>query len=319
MLIFFCFSHLVLNQSYNKIKVEEKEVKTLKKIAVLGGDEREKILIKTLVKNNFKISVLSKQRLIKHNNITYSDKIKKVISDAEVVIAPLSGTDDNNYLKNVFTDQKVKIDEKTISFFSANTLFIIGSVSEKIKKMLQKREVILVETADLDQLAILNAIPTAEGALNIAITETPFTIHGSQILVLGLGRVGLTLGWRLKALGAKVYAATRNKKAKARGQEQGLIMIDYKKLHSYLPEMDIVFNTVPAMILTPDYIKLLKQKALIVDLASYPGGTDFEACAEQNIKALLAPGLPGKVAPESAGKILAEIIPEIIEQPLKYT
>ena len=53
---------------------------------------------------------------------------------------------------------------------------------------------------------------------------------------------------------------------------------------------------------------LLNKDALILDLASAPYGTDFEAAKELGIKAMTAPGLPGKTAPKTAGKLIAESI-----------
>ncbi|MDI5787499.1 hypothetical protein PO124_00265 [Bacillus licheniformis] len=47
-------------------------------------------------------------------------------------------------------------------------------------------------------------------------------------------------------------------------------------------------------------------RTLILDLATRPGGTDL-ICRKQGIKALLAPGLPGIVAPKTAGQIIANV------------
>jgi dipicolinate synthase subunit A len=47
---------------------------------------------------------------------------------------------------------------------------------------------------------------------------------------------------------------------------------------------------------------------VVIDLASAPGGTDFNAARELGLKAELAPGLPGIVAPVTAGRIIAELI-----------
>ena len=47
---------------------------------------------------------------------------------------------------------------------------------------------------------------------------------------------------------------------------------------------------------------------MILDMASAPGGVDYEACKELGISAALLPGLPGKYAPASSAEILAEKI-----------
>ena len=51
---------------------------------------------------------------------------------------------------------------------------------------------------------------------------------------------------------------------------------------------------------------------LIVDLASKPGGTDFRYAEKRGIKALLAPGLPGIVAPKTAGQIVANVLSQLL-------
>jgi dipicolinate synthase subunit A len=66
------------------------------------------------------------------------------------------------------------------------------------------------------------------------------------------------------------------------------------------------------MIVTAQVIAQLPQRACIIDLASKPGGTDFRFAEKRGIKALLAPGLPGIVAPKTAGRIIANCLIQII-------
>jgi dipicolinate synthase subunit A len=53
---------------------------------------------------------------------------------------------------------------------------------------------------------------------------------------------------------------------------------------------------------------------LIIDLASKPGGTDFRYAEKRGIKALLAPGLPGIVAPKTAGQIVANVMAQLLKE-----
>jgi len=270
-------------------------------------------LISLLASKGFNLRVLKKSPEKEEPWITYFDEIEQVVKCADMVIAPMSGTDEEGYLKATFIDKKVRLDEDFFNLFSRDTLFVIGIARPFLKRMMETKGIKYVELANLDEVAILNAIPTAEGAIKIAIEETDYTIFGSKTLVLGLGKVGLTLAWRLRLLGADSYAVTRDRAAIARGKDLGIKMITYDKLKDYLPEMNILFNTVPALILSREYISLLKRDALIVDLASSPGGTDFAAAKELGINAQLVLGLPGKVAPRSAGEILAEVIPDLLK------
>ena len=289
-----------------------------KKICIIGGDSREKKLAGLLARKGYAVNVLANNQFCNHENIDFYSEIKAAVSRADVIIAPVSSTDNQGYLKSRFIEKPVRLDDGFFQLFDSEALFLIGVVNDFLEKCLQKNSVNYVELTSLDGFAILNAIPTAEGALKIAIEETAVTIYNSNILILGLGRVGKTLGWRLNLLGAEVYAATRNNKAIARGKDLGLHMIGYNNLSLLLPRMDIIFNTVPALILNQELIEHINSEAIIIDLASSPGGTDFEAAKQRKIRAVLAPGLPGKIAPETAGDILGEIVSQIIEKPTNY-
>lgn len=281
------------------------------KIAVIGGDRREEVMVENLAEKGYKLLVLS-DRPLKGPGLFISSDIEKVIKDADIVIAPMTSTDEEGFLKNTFVEERIQLNSEFFNLMKKEALFLIGFVLPDLKKLLEDKGINYIELSRLDELAILNAVPTAEAAIKIAIEETDITIADSNVLVYGLGKTGLSLAWRLKLLGANTYGVTRNKAAIARGKDLGIKMLTYDTLVEHLPEMDILFNTVPALIIDRESIALLKEDALIIDLASAPGGTDFTAAREKGIKAILAPGLPGKTAPVTAGKILAELIPDII-------
>jgi len=61
----------------------------------------------------------------------------------------------------------------------------------------------------------------------------------------------------------------------------------------------------------------MPSRAVIIDLASKPGGTDFRYAERRGIKALLAPGLPGIVAPKTAGRIMADCLGRLLMEDLR--
>ncbi|MEN6463264.1 MAG: NAD(P)-dependent oxidoreductase, partial [Syntrophomonas sp.] len=146
----------------------------------------------------------------------------------------------------------------------------------------------------------------------IAMEETPITIHGSNICIIGFGRIAITLARNLKALGAQVTVVARNDGQLARAYEMGCLRASYAEIRDIMNSCDIVYNTVPSMVLDRNVLKYANPNIVIIDLATQPGGTDFEAANAFGLKAILAPGLPGKVAPVSAGKMLADVIPRLI-------
>ncbi|MCG8513030.1 MAG: dipicolinate synthase subunit DpsA [Halanaerobiales bacterium] len=274
------------------------------------------VLIKKLASLGYSLRVLGSINELADRGIYFSNQLSQVVADAEVVIAPMSSTNEQGFLKATYTTERVKLDEDFFALLKPGTLFLIGIARPTVQKALTKYNIKYVQLALLDDLAILNAIPTAEGAIKIAIEETDYTIFGSKTLVLGLGKVGLTLAWRLKMLGADSYAVTRERASIARGIDLGIKMLTYQELTACLPEMNILYNTVPAMMIKRKELELLAKDSLIIDLASAPGGTDFAAAEQLGIKAILALGLPGKVAPQTAGKILADLIPDLIKEKL---
>jgi dipicolinate synthase subunit A len=97
----------------------------------------------------------------------------------------------------------------------------------------------------------------------------------------------------------------------------GLKAVHFNELMNCLSDVDVIFNTVPAPVLDKDVLVKVPSTTLIIDLASAPGGTDFASAEELGVKAILAPGLPGKVAPKTAGRILAQVVPRILLQKVK--
>ncbi len=285
------------------------------KLLLLGGDKREEVLLSLLTDRGAELTVLADNRL----NLESESKKLRVINsldeinnlDFDAVISPMTGVDSEYYIKKTFVETPIQLDE---SFFAkiAGSKFCIGFAKGQIKAWCKKYNIDLVEMAADDQLAILNAIPTAEAAISLAIENSDRTIYQNKSFVLGLGRVGLTLARRLHNLGSITYGVARKYRDLARAEEIGLIAVNFKDLMTEIKQADFIFNTVPVTVLNQEILKELSSDTIIIDLASDPGGTDFKAAEKLGITAKLALGLPGKTAPESAGEIIAKIIPRFI-------
>ncbi|MGE5544145.1 MAG: dipicolinate synthase subunit DpsA [Bacillota bacterium] len=289
------------------------------KIAVLGGDDRELILVSELVTLGATVTVVGFPReKIKHGAFI-SRSVEDGLNGAEVAILPMVGTDINGYIRAVYTEEKLQLTERALQGMAIPSMLIIGSARPFLQEWTDRLGITLIETGEMDDVAILNSIPTAEGAIQIAMQEMKTTIHGSHAMVLGFGRVGMTLGRTLKALGATVSVVSRDQGELARAYEMGCQRVPLFYLADSLNRIDVVFNTIPASVLTSEILRRMSPDTLIIDLATAPGGTDFEAANEYGIKALLAPGLPGKVAPVMAGRVLAEVVPRLIENTMIKT
>ena len=73
-------------------------------------------------------------------------------------------------------------------------------------------------------------------------------------------------------------------------------------------KFDIIFNTIPALVLNRNELIKIRNDALVIDLASKPGGVDFDAAKELGIRVIWALSLPGRVAPVTAGIIIKDTI-----------
>lgn len=165
-----------------------------------------------------------------------------------------------------------------------------------------------------EELTIANAVPTAEGAIQIAMEELPITIHGARVLVIGYGRVGRLTAQRFAVLGAGVSVAARSYEQLAWARAAGLDAVHTQQLADVLGDFELVINTVPARLLEREALAKLKCDALIIDLASKPGGVDMEEAARLGKRVIWALSLPGKVAPVTAGACIRDTVYNILRQ-----
>lgn len=284
-------------------------------VGVIGGDRREIVLCSALVQRGARVRAVGYPALPELAGVQRVGTVAEAVHGAQVIIAPMSNTDDEGRVRSVLEPGvTLRLDEEGLLGVRPGTPLLIGFARPCVRRLADRLQLRVVELGELDHIAILNSIPTAEGALMLAFQEMPRTVHGSTCYVLGFGRCGVTLGRDLHALGARTVVVARRPAQLARAEEMGLVPRRFEDLPRIVHEADCVFNTVPAMVLTRPVLEAMRREALIVDLASPPGGTDFAAAGNLGIKAILAPGLPGKVAPQTAGDILARTVPDLIAE-----
>ncbi|TLM98856.1 dipicolinate synthase subunit DpsA [bacterium] len=288
-------------------------------IAVLGGDDRELILIPELCKLGAVIRTAGIPVLTGMEGVSCFDTVKEAVAGARFVILPMFGVDEQGLIKAKYARKTLIVNREVMSLFPPDAIIMVGVARPLLKELAAQQGLKLIEMLKRDDVTILNAIPSAEGAIQMAMEAVPITIHGSNCFVFGFGRTGMTLARMLKGIGARTYVTARKPADLARISEMGLIPLTYTELPAVIHKADIIFNTVPAIILNEDLLKLANPGVYINDLASAPGGTDFAAAAELGIKAVLAPGLPGIVAPKTAGMILARVVPSIIGEQMALT
>ncbi|WP_088224817.1 dipicolinate synthase subunit DpsA [Desulfosporosinus sp. FKB] len=282
------------------------------RVAVIGGDERELYLIPELQKLGAYIVGVGFEKASPIPGVAFVSSLLEAVDQVDVLLFPMFGTDERGSVKAKYSASPLMLNKDVLQAIPTRVPLIIGFARPALKSAAEKMGIQLVETIYLDELAILNSIPSAEGAIQMAMEATNITIHGSESFVLGLGRTGWSLARMLKGIGAHVTGVARKPTDLARAVEMGIKGVHFADLEEEIERAEIIFNTVPHLILDRVMLEKVAKDAVIVDLASIPGGTDFEFAQLLGIKAILAPGLPGIVAPKSAGRILAQIYPQLI-------
>ena len=261
----------------------------MKKITVIGGVKRLKIAEKQLTEKGFSV-----------DTVGLYDNDSGNIADGDVLLLPVPTTKDGETVFAPFAKRKIFLEE--IADKADNRLFLTCNYDFKGKNC--------VDYGKLDSYSLLNAIPTAEGAIKLAIENTSFTLWQSRVLVIGYGRVGKVLADRLKGLGAYVTVSARKPSDFALIKALGYNAVETRTVSDSLSDYDIVFNTVDVKVIDERAFENCSVK-LLIDLSS-KGGFDLAAARDCGIPALTAPGLPGLCAPLTAGKILAETVTEIL-------
>lgn len=263
----------------------------MKKIAVIGGDIRLKIAVEKLREMGFSVETLG----------LFDDESGN-ITECDAVVFPVPTTRDKISVFAPFSKKEILLSD--------------------IEKILLPHQLILccnyrfeskicVDYGNLDSFALLNAIPTAEAAISLAVQNTDFTLWNSKVLITGFGRVGKILANRLYALGAEVTVSARKQSDFALASSLGYKVMHTASLGEKPLNFDIIFNTLDFPAISNQSLEKTKA-SYILDLSSR-GGFDHEYAKKLGINAMMAPGLPGKTAPFTAGTILAQTVCELLK------
>ncbi len=287
-----------------------------KKILFVGGDLRQ-------IRAINKIADMGNTVFVMGFDDEYREKLSKSvqmlwdfseIDDAyDAVVLPLPYSVDGKNINAPLYKQTISVSE-VFGNLSPKNCILAGRCDTKIKAMSDNYRIMLVDYLCREELAMLNAIPTAEGAIQIAMEETSFTLHSSKCLIIGNGRIGKVLAKMLNGFGANVTVAARKKGDQAFAYAMGCDSCSISDLNARMSGYDIIFNTAPSMILDYHLLSKLKRNVLIIDLASKPGGVDFDEARRLGIKVIWALSLPGKVAADTAGDIICSTILNIIDE-----
>ncbi|MCQ4021816.1 MULTISPECIES: dipicolinate synthase subunit DpsA [unclassified Ruminococcus] len=283
----------------------------IRSFSIIGGDKRQLYCAQAMQSEGYKVYISGFDRLENEWSLEHLP-IDKTLQLSDCAVLPMPLTKDGKTLNAPFALNDIPLDDSLARRLKGKRVFC--TMSGRLKSLSPVWEdVYLCDYLSREELAVENAVPTAEGAIEVAMREYPGTIHGSKCLVAGFGRIGKVLCKMLLGLGATVYAAARKKSDLSLINALGYNTVNTTCLCSY-GGFDIVFNTVPAMIFTAHTLAKTCKQALVIDLASLPGGVDFDSAKRLGIKAVHALSLPGKVAPKASGEIIKNTIFNMLEE-----
>ncbi len=276
--------------------------------AFVGGDLRQEKVISELADDGFHIKVFGFSEIEKRGNIHFCKTAGECVKGADVIVLPLPVMV-RGKINAPFSQTEIDIRE-VLENAEKKAVIFGGKLTDEIKSAGFRA----IDYSEREELAVLNAIPTAEGAISIAMENTPYTLFESRCLVIGYGKIGKVLSADLKALGADVTATARKYSDLAWIRANGYKAVKTEEISAIADKFDIIFNTVPHIVLDFKTLAGTKKDVLIIDLASRPGGVDFEVAKELNRNTIQALSLPGKVAPETAGGIIKNTLVNILEE-----
>lgn len=280
---------------------------------LLGGDLRQAHLARLLAQDGHRVHTFGLEHAIRPSSaLSIESNFSNLsLADAVVLPMPISGAD--GMLHTPLGASAISL-SAILEHLTSRQFLCGGRIDSNTAALAQQRGLSLLDYFKREELVVANCVPTAEGAIQLAMEHLPITIHNARILVIGFGRLGKITAQRFAALGGKVTVAARRYEQLAWASSNGFGTELTGQLKGWLCSYDLIINTVPSLVLGEGELNDLHRDCLIIDLASAPGGIDREAAQELNLNVIWALSLPGKVAPVTAGAIIKTTIYHMLQE-----
>lgn len=289
------------------------------KIGFVGGDRRQSAAAAFLARQGYECALFgldADERAdamadTSTGGITRSTTLSGALIGSAMVVLPLPCTNDGIRV-NCPSGSDISLAD-VFGLLTPAQIAAGGRVGQNVHSLAAAAGVKLHDYYEREELVVSNSVPAAEGAVAIAMAELPITLHGSRALIYGYGRMGKVLAKTLVALGADVTVAARKPEDFAWMEVNGCHPHNINEPPICI-RPDVVFNTVPAPVLGREALSVLERGTLIIELASKPGGIDMKAAEELGHRVIWALSLPGRVAPVTAGHIIAGCLISIMRE-----
>ncbi len=280
-------------------------LKNIKSFLIIGGDKRQIYMAEYL--NNFGYSVttygLSSENII---------DIKSEIPNKDAIILPLPVSKDEKKIYSIIP-VKESLDD-IISLIDPDQIVFGGMIGKGTESKLKRKNIKLYDYFKREDVTVMNTVPTVQGILKVIIDNIDYTVFSSNCTIFGYGRVAKITADTLSSLGANITVCARNCGDLALAKTKGYNTCNINEFYKSANHTDIIINTVPSLVIDKNILESIRKDCLIIDVSSAPFGVDYGTAYKLGIKALQCPSLPGKVAPKTAGKIIADGILNIIRE-----
>jgi len=164
-----------------------------RKLALLGGDLRQMITARSLAAEGYEVAVYAMDTYAgEWGSVTRASDLQSAVGGADLIVLPLPVTQDDERLHCPLTRHTVLLRD-VFDALTPGQRVVGGKVGAHVRSLAEARGITITDYLQREELAVANAVPTAEGALAIAMAEVPYTIHGARCLILGYGRVAKAL------------------------------------------------------------------------------------------------------------------------------
>lgn len=293
------------------------------KFAVIGGDRRAVHLAELLQREGRRVSAFALERAALPEEIARAEHLQAALYGADAVVLPLPA-EKGGLLNAPYARLPCEVRELTETVWPGQIVFG-GLFTEDWRLWALKSGVQLVDWMRCPSFVTGNAALTAEGAVGLLLQESERSLAGSRVLLGGYGRIGRVLAQRLRGMGASVTVAARREESRAEAAALGFAADDF----SCAPgangssaadglcaagAYDFVVNTVPARVFGEELLCCLPETALLLELASPPGGFDRNLAENLGLRVMAAPGLPGRSAPRTAAELMLREIERTMKE-----
>jgi dipicolinate synthase subunit A len=287
-------------------------------VAVLGGDLR--------MLEHMRLARLAGANVQHYGSIPGAEvagrpqaaSLADAVKGARIISCPIPGlgADDELYAK--YTTEKLRLTADVLKGAAPGAMLCTCYSTPRLDEWAKTAGVKIVPYGDDDALSILHAIPTAEGAIKVAIENTDDTLLGMNVLCFGLGRIGFSVAQAFQGMKSVVSIVARNPAQLARAAAMCATPIDLRDIKSHIGNFGLIVSSTSGHVLGNDLLALTRPDVVIIDLCSPPGSVDLEAAKTLGRKVIWARGQAAR-APRRAGqdewhvlmRILREQTPEL--------